>query len=390
MMKYDFDKIIERRGTDSLKWEASEDPEMLPLWVADMDFCVAPAITEAIRKRAEHCIYGYSKVPQAYYDAIIGWFGKRHGWEIRPEWIGCCSGVIPSLAAIISHCTEPDEKVLIQTPVYDAFISIIQNCGREIVTSPLKYRNDTYIVDFEDLERKASDEKVTLMLLSNPHNPAGRVLSREELQRIGEICIRHGVLLVSDEIHCELTAPGVGYTPLGSVSEEIRQHCVSCISPTKSFNIAGLKIANVVVANSKLRRKVMAALVRNRVADVNPFGIVATIAAYTEGGEWIDQLNEYIASNYKYMKEFCRKQLPQFSLLPLEGTYLVWMDCSSLGIPSEELAEKLKSEAHLWLNAGIHYGEEGDDFLRWNIACPRSVLERALHRFMSFVRLHLI
>lgn len=385
-MKYNFDEFVQRRGTNSLKWEASQDPDLLPLWVADMDFRVAPAITEAIKKRAEHCIYGYPIVPKAYYDAIIGWFGARHGWHIEKDWITCCTGVIPSQAAIIAHYTKPDEKVLIQTPVYDSFISIIKNCKRDIVCNPLIYKDNTYTIDFDDLERKASDPKVTLMLLCNPHNPAGRVWTKEELEKIGNICIEHNVLVISDEIHCELVAPGYHYTPFASVSEKISRHSISSISPTKSFNIAGLKIANSIAEDEGIRKMVKDALVANRVADVNPFGIVATIAAYTEGGEWIDELNIYIHDNYLFLKKFCENNLPQFTLLPLEGTYLAWMDCSALKMESADLSRRLKEEAHIWLNAGTMYGEEGKNFLRWNLASPRSMIREGTERFYNFIR----
>ena len=302
------------------------------------------------------------------------------------EWIIYTSGVVPAVSAIIKALTVPGDKVLVQTPVYNCFFSSIRNNGCEMVSSPLVFADHTYTIDYEDLERKAADPKVKVMLLCNPHNPAGRVWKREELVHIGEICSRHGVTIVSDEIHCELVFLGHHYTPFASISEDFLRHSVTCISPSKAFNIAGLQIANIVCADAGCRAKIDRAINDNEVCDVNPFGVIATQAAYNEGEEWLNQLIEYLHANYLYMREFCREHLPEFPVTILEGTYLVWMDCRKLGISSDELERRLVTETGLWLNAGTMYGAEGEGFMRWNIACPRNTLAEGLKRFVDFVR----
>lgn len=385
-MKYNFDKQISRRGTDSYKWDSAESENVLPMWVADMDFRTAPAIVDALRRRVEHGIFGYTRVPDSYYEAVTGWFARRHGWTIDREWIIYTSGVVPAISAVIKALTVPEDKVLVQTPVYNCFFSSIRNNGCEMVSSPLVFASKTFTIDYEDLERKTADPKVKVMLLCNPHNPAGRVWKREELVRIGEICIRHDVTVVSDEIHCELVFPEYRYTPFASISENFRHHSVVCISPSKAFNIAGLQIANIICADANRRAKIDRAINDNEVCDVNPFGVIATQVAYNEGEEWLNQLIKYLQANFLYMQEFCRKHLPEFPITVLEGTYLVWMDCHRLGIHSQELEQRLVNEAGLWLNAGTMYGTEGKGFMRWNIACPRTTLAEGLKRFTGFVR----
>lgn len=384
-MKYDFDTQISRRGTGSYKWDSAESEEVLPMWVADMDFRTAPAIVDALEQRVKHGIFGYTRVTDSYYKAVTDWFARRHGWTIDREWIIYTSGVVPAISAIIKALTVPGDKVVVQTPVYNCFFSSIRNNGCEIVASPLLHIGNTFAMDYDDLEKKVADPKVKALLLCNPHNPAGRVWRREELVRIGEICIRHGVTVISDEIHCELVFSGHSYTPFASISDEFLQHSVTCISPSKAFNIAGLQIANIVCADASLRAKIDRAINDNEVCDVNPFGVIATQAAYNEGEEWLEQLLEYLSANYLYMQEFCREHLPEFPLTVLEGTYLVWMDCRVLGISSETFEQRLVDEAGLWLNAGTMYGAEGEGFMRWNIACPRATLTKGLKRFADFV-----
>lgn len=379
----DFDTITPRRGTLSYKWDSAPEG-VLPMWVADMDFKTAPAIIDALRKRVDNGIFGYTRVPEEYYSAVVSWFSRRHGWEIDPTMIIYTSGVVPAISAIIKALTKPGDKVIVQTPVYNCFFSSIRNNGCEILSNPLVKDDDTYNIDFEDLERKAADDKAKVMILCNPHNPTGRVWSKEELQRIGEICIRHGVTVISDEIHCEFVFDGYRYTPFASISEEIRRNSVICISPSKAFNIAGLQIANIVAPDEEMRAKIDRAINDNEVCDVNPFGVIATIAAYNEGEEWLKQLLIYIKENYEFMKDFCNRYLSDFPITKLEATYLVWMDCRKLGLKSEELEEKLVDEAKLWLNAGTMYGADGEGYMRWNIACPRSVLADGLRRFADF------
>ena len=385
-MKYDFDKQISRRGTDSYKWDSATEEGVLPLWVADMDFQTAPAITEALRRRVEHGIFGYTRVPDSYYEAVCGWFRRRHGWTIDPAWIIYTSGVVPAVSAVIKALTRKGDKVLVQTPVYNCFFSSIRNNGCEMVSSPLIYADRTFTIDFEDLERKAADPGVKLLLLCNPHNPAGRVWRRDELLRLGEICLRHGVTVVSDEIHCELVFAGHRYTPFASLGEEFLKNFVTCISPSKAFNIAGLQIANIVCADAAMRARIDRAINDNEVCDVNPFGVIATRAAYNEGEEWLTQLLDYLWDNYLYMSRFCAEHLPEFPVARLEGTYLAWQDCRRLGLGSEELEHRLVREARLWLNAGTMYGAEGEGFMRWNLACPRATLDEALRRFAEFVK----
>lgn len=386
-MKYDFDTIVPRRGTNSYKWDSmpATDAEVLPLWVADMDFRTAPAITEALARRVQHGIFGYVRVPDEYYTAVTRWFGRRHKWEIRKEWIIYTSGVVPAVSAVIKALTRPGDGVAVQTPVYNCFFSSIRNNGCRIVSNPLIYEDGTYHIDFEDLERKTADESVKLMLLCNPHNPAGRVWTREELSRIGNICRRNHVMVVSDEIHCELVFPGHVYTPFASVGEEDLWNSVTCVSPSKSFNIAGLQIANIIARDETVRQRIDRAININEVCDVNPFGVEAAIAAYNEGEEWLLELLDYLKANYDCLCGFFHTHLPRIPVTRLEGTYLVWTDCRTLNRPSDALQSRLLEETGLWLHSGTMYGAEGEGFLRWNIACPRAVLQDALARFKDFI-----
>uniref|UniRef100_UPI003FEF7463 MalY/PatB family protein n=1 Tax=Candidatus Limisoma sp. TaxID=3076476 RepID=UPI003FEF7463 len=384
-MKYDFDKTIDRRATNSYKWDSAPEG-VLPMWVADMDFRTASAIIDALQKRVAHGIFGYTRVPDAYYDAVTSWFSRRHGWDIDREWIIYTSGVVPAVSAVIKALTVPGDKVIVQTPVYNCFFSSIRNNGCEIVSNPLRRTADTYEMDFDALERCAADPRAKVMLLCNPHNPAGRVWTPDELTRLGNICLRNGVTVVADEIHCELVYQGFKYTPFASLSDAFLHRSVTCVSPSKAFNIAGLQIANIVAFDNDLRSRIDKAININEVCDVNPFGVAATIAAYNEGEEWLNQLVDYLHGNYEAMAEFCRRELPEFPITRLEGTYLVWMDCSSLGMPSDALEHALLDDARLWLNAGTMYGAEGEGYMRWNIACPRSVMLDGLNRFLNFVR----
>ena len=384
-MKYDFDKTIDRRATNSYKWDSAPGG-VLPMWVADMDFRTAPAIIDALQKRVAHGIFGYTRVPDAYYDAVTSWFSRRHGWDIDREWIIYTSGVVPAVSAVIKALTVPGDKVIVQTPVYNCFFSSIRNNGCEIVSNPLRRTADTYEMDFDALERCAADPRAKVMLLCNPHNPAGRVWTPDELTRLGNICLRNGVTVVADEIHCELVYQGFKYTPFASLSDAFLHRSVTCVSPSKAFNIAGLQIANIVAFDNDLRSRIDKAININEVCDVNPFGVAATIAAYNEGEEWLNQLVDYLHGNYEAMAEFCRRELAEFPITRLEGTYLVWMDCSSLGMSSDALEYALLDDARLWLNAGTMYGAEGEGYMRWNIACPRSVMLDGLNRFLNFVR----
>lgn len=379
-MHYDFDTIIPRRGTNSYKWDTPADDHMLPMWVADMDFRTAPAIIEQLQQRVAHGIFGYTKVPDTYYEAVINWFRRRHQWHIDPRWIIYTSGVVPAVSAIIKALTSPGDKVIVQTPAYNCFYSSIRNNGCLLSANMLVNTNGRYTIDFDDLEAKAADPQAKLLLLCNPHNPTGRVWTSDELERIGDICLRNRVFIIADEIHCELTYDGHDYTPFASLSEAFRMHSVTCISPSKAFNIAGLQIANIVAADEHIRQRIDRAINDNEVCDVNPFGVLATIAAYNEGAEWLDSLRCYLWQNYEHMCRFFSERLPHYPISPLEGTYLPWIDCRTTGRSSEELAMHLQQEHRLMVNPGTLYGPGGEGFLRMNIACPRATLNEGLKR----------
>ena len=379
MKNYDFDEIVPRRGTNCAKWDSTAEG-VLPMWIADMDFRTAPAVIEALRRRVEHGVFGYTHLPQAYYEAICGWFSRRYGWTIDPQTIIYTSGVVPAVSVILKAMTRPGDKGLIQTPVYNCFFSSIRNMECTAAEAPLTLTPEGYRIDFEALERTAADPAVTAMLLCNPHNPGGRVWTRDELRRIGEICMRNNVFVVSDEIHCDLTFNGVRYTPYATLGEEFARRSVSCISPTKSFNIAGLQIANIVAADDSVRRRIDRAINIFEVCDVNAFGFEALMAAYNQGEEWFDALREYIWQNYLRLKDFVAERLPGYGVLPLEGTYLAWIDCRKAGKSSAELAELLESVHGLRLSAGTIYGAAGEGFLRLNLASPRAQLEEGLAR----------
>ena len=380
-MKHNFDEIIPRRGTNSVKWDESADDRMLPLWIADMDFAVCPKIVETLRRRIEHPIFGYTYVPESYYEAIVRWNRRRHNWEVDPHRVIYTTGVVPAVSAVIRSQTLPGDKVLIQTPDYNCFFSSIRNQGCVIEESPLIYNNGTYSIDFDDFERRCVDPKTRVFLLCNPHNPAGRVWSREELIRMGEICLRHGVFVLADENHCELTMPGYEYTPFASISREFADNCAVCIAPTKAFNIAGLQIANIVVPNAKHFERVDRAINIHENCDVNPFGVLALQTAYNECEDWLDELRQYLWDNYQFLCKYFADNMTGLQVTRLEGTYLVWVNISATRKTALELCQHLRKTQHLWLNEGEMYGETaGRNFVRINIACPRKQLEEALRR----------
>ncbi len=384
---YDFDTPIDRRGTNSYKWDSVPYDDVLPLWVADMDFATAPCVQEAVKRRAEHPVFGYVRVPDSYYRSVIEWFDRRHGFGMEREWIIYTSGVVPAVSATIQAVCEAGDKVLVQTPVYNCFFSSIRNSRCQTADSPLRLVDNRYEMDFDDLEKKAADPAVKLMLLCNPHNPAGRAWTRDELQRVGDICLKHNVLVVSDEIHNELTMPGKSYTSFGTLGEPYLTNAVVLTSPSKAFNIAGLQIANITVKSPTLRRKINRAINVNEVCDVNPFGVEALQAAYTKEGEaWLEELREYLGGNYRALREFVGERMPELKVVEMEATYLVWVDCSAMGMESDVLEERLMEEQHVWFNAGKMYQPEGSRFVRINIACPRERLREALRRFEVFAR----
>ncbi len=376
---FNFDAAPERRGSACYKWDSVADG-VLPLWVADMDFPAAPCIKKALEDRVAHGVFGYVKVPDAYYDALIGWFASRHHWTMRREWVIYTSGVVPAISAIIKAVTSPGDKVLVQTPVYNCFFSSIRNNGCSVEENELVCADGSYTIDFADFESKVSDPAVRVFLLCNPHNPAGRVWSADELRRMGELCLKHGVFVVADEIHCEMVSPGYSYTPYGTLPAELQDNVAVCTSPSKAFNIAGLQIANISVPNADYRRKIDKAININEVCDVNAFGVEALQAAYNEGGPWLDAVNAYIYKNYQLLCSFVAEQLPRVSVCRLEGTYLAWLHLDGFP-PSSEVARLLEEEYGVKLSPGQLYGRKaGRDFLRLNLACPQSVLTEALAR----------
>ena len=386
-MTYDFDKIIDRRGSNCVKWDEFSDPDIIPMWVADMDFETAPCVLEALKKRMQHGCFGYTLVPESYYEATIQWFVRRHGWTTNRKSFIYTSGVVPAISAIIKAVTSEEDKVLVQTPVYNCFFSSIRNNGCILAENPLKMVSQRYEVDWEDFEQKCADPNVKVFLLCNPHNPAGRVWTREELTRMGEICLRHGVFVISDEIHCEFTMPGHTYTPFASISEEFAQNSAVCISPSKAFNIAGLQIANIIVKDDTIRAKVDKAININEVCDVNPFGVIALQAAYSAEGEvWFDQLNAYIASNYQLARQMLSEALPHCPVTTLEGTYLMWMDIRATGKTSQQVADHLLKHAKVYVNPGTMYGQTaGEGYIRINLATQRSRVEEGIKRIISGV-----
>lgn len=379
-MKYDFDEVVNRRGSHCVKWdEASEG--VIPLWVADMDFKAAPAIQEAIRKRAEHGVFGYALVEEDYYLAVINWFQSRHDWHIRREEILYTTGVVPAMSVAIKALTMPGEKVLILSPDYNCFFSSVRNNGCEVLESVLVRKDDSFEVDWADFEAKCADEKTTVFLLCNPHNPTGRVWTKTELMHMNDICMQYGVKVVSDEIHCELVMPGYNFHPFAAVSDQCRKNSVILNSPSKSFNIAGLQTANIICSQPEWRRRIDRAININEVCDLNPFGPVALVAAYNESGDWIDELNKYIWGNYQALCDFIGRELPLLKVCKLEGTYLPWIDISAYGVSSQQICDRIMSEGKVWVNPGTMYGpQSGEGYIRVNIACPRSLLMEALER----------
>ena len=384
---YNFDEIVERRGTGCVKWDESPDDEVIPLWVADMDFKAAPAILKAILERAEHGVFAYTLVDEDYYTAVINWFRRRHNWTIHREEILYTTGVVPAMSVAVKALTMPSEKVLILSPDYNCFFSSIRNNGCEVLESPLSRREDSFVIDWVDFEAKCADEKTTVFLLCNPHNPSGRVWTREELERMNDICLKYGVKVVSDEIHCELVMPGYQFQPFAAVSEACRQNSVILNSPSKSFNIAGLQTANIICSRSDWRRRLDRAININEVCDLNPFGPVALKAAYNESEDWIDELNQYIWGNYQVLRDFIEKNLPQWRVCRLEGTYLPWVDMSAMGVTSQALCDRLLREAKVWINPGTMYGPTtGEGYIRFNIATQRSRLLEALERIAKVIK----
>lgn len=379
MEEFDFDKVVNRRGTGSYKWDIAEGE--LPMWVADMDFETAPCVRKALEERVSHGVFGYNIVPQEWYEAYQGWWERRHHFRMEKNWLIFCTGVVPALSSIVRKMTTVGENVLILTPVYNIFFNSIVNNGRNVVQCPLKYQRETaYEIDFEGLEEALSDPQTTLLIFCNPHNPVGRIWSREELSRVGELCAKYHVLVVSDEIHCDITDPGKEYVPFASVSEICRDNSITCIAPTKAFNIAGMQTAAVMVPNPVLRHQVWRGLNTDEVAEPNSFAVPVTVAAFTEGGPWLDALRGYLYENKRLARDFVEEHLPKAHLVPSEATYLLWLDISAYTSDSVKLAEFIRRQTGLFVSDGAEYGKAGEAFLRINIACPRALVQDGLGR----------
>ena len=384
MKKYDFDASVNRRGTDSMKWDVAENE--LPMWVADMDFQTAPDIIDALQKRVSEGVFGYTDVSDDWYNAYISWWKNRHGFTIDREWLMFCTGVIPAISSIVRKLTTPNEKVIIQTPVYNIFFNSIINNGCRVWESPLRYENGQYSMDFEDLETKMADPQASLMILCNPHNPVGRIWSKEELARVGELAQKYGVTVVSDEIHCDLTEPGKEYVPFASASDICRDVSITCIAPTKTFSIPGIQTSAIFVPNKFLRHKVWRGINTDEVAEPNVFAATAAIAAFEHGGPWLDELREYLFDNRHFVEKYVSENIPEISVVKGNATYLVWIDISKIGIPSDEAAARIRKETGLYLSAGTAYGDSGKDFLRMNVACTRANLEDGLGRLAQGIK----
>ena len=383
-MQYNFDELTERRNTGCVKWDSDNDPDMLPLWVADMDFQTAPSVKEAVMSRAATGIYGYVRVPDSYYEALTRWFDTRHGWHIDRDRVIYTSGVVPALSAIIKALVKPGEGVIIQTPAYNCFFSSVRNNHAIEIDNPLKRIETasgfTYEIDFEDLEAVASRPETRLLLLCNPQNPTGRVWTRAELEQVRDICRRNGVRVLSDEIHCELIHKGYEYIPYATIDPE----AVVCCSPSKAFNTAGLQTANIVCPDTETRDLIDRAINDNEVCDINPFGVVALEAAYNDGGEWLDALNNYLEDNYRYLRETLGSAFPQLRICDAQATYLAWIDIRPLGISSDNLDKLLRENGKVHINSGTMYA--GDGYIRINYACPRLRLAEALRRMTGILK----
>ena len=383
-MTYDFDKMTDRRGVGSLKWDVPEGE--LPMWVADMDFETAPEIIQALQRRAAHGIFGYSVVTQDWYEAYQSWWRQCHHLEMEQSWLVFCTGVVPAISSAVRKLTTVGENVLVQTPVYNIFFNSIRNNGRNILESPLVYDGGEYSIDFGDLEEKLANPQTTLMLLCNPHNPVGKIWDRGTLARIGELCEKHHVLVLSDEIHCDLTDPGSEYVPFASVSNLCRDNSVTCLAPTKTFNIAGLQTAAVMVPNPVIRHKLERGLNTDEVAEPNAFAIGAAVAAFEKGGPWLEELREYLAGNKRLVRSFVKQHLPEIKVVPSEATYLLWLDCGEITEDAGELTRFIRRDSGLYLTEGEEYGACGKQFIRLNPACPRERLEDGLKRLEKSIQ----
>ncbi len=389
MGELDLNKVIDRNHTNCSKWDFNLEnfgtQDVLPMWVADMDFPAPPAVTEALIERAKHPIYGYSRTDEEYYDLVVKWMKKRHGWESEKEWITYAPGIVPALNWMIQSYSKPGDKVIIQQPVYYPFGRAIRNNGRQIIDNPLVLKNGKYFMDYEDLEKKVDDPRVKILILCSPHNPVGRVWNKEELIRLGEICFKRHIVVISDEIHSDLIFKGYQHIPFAAISEEFAQNCIVCNAPSKTFNLAGLQVSNIIIPNQFLRNSFRNTLANQAIKSPNCFAIPALKAAYRDGEQWLDAVMEYIEDNYRFLITYIQAKIPQIKVIKPEGTYLVWMDFSDLGMEPQEEREFLLKEAKVAFDEGPQFGPEGKGFERINIACPRAILQEGLDRIQKAI-----
>lgn len=389
MVTYDFDRIVDRRNTDCLKYDFAvqrgRPKDVLPFWVADMDFSIAQEIENALVKRCQHGIFGYSEATDGYFVALQNWYLKHFNWQVQRPWLIKTPGVVFALAMAVKAFTEPGDGVLVQQPVYYPFTEVIRDNGREIVNSPLVLKDGHYEIDFADLEQKLANPKVKLMFLCSPHNPVGRVWTKTELRQVGDLCLKYNVITVSDEIHSDFVWGDNVHTPFATLGKEYEQNCIVCTAPSKTFNLAGLQVSNIFIPNQKLRRAFRKQIDAAGYSQLNTLGLVACQAAYTYGEEWLTQVKAYIRSNITFVDDYLKQNLPQIKMLPNEGTYLVWLDCSALGMTADEREQWLWHEAKLWLDGGGIFGKEGEAFERINVACPRATLLQGLEQLKAAV-----
>ena len=386
-MKFDFDAVVNRKNTNAIKYDLAKKrgkPEdAVSLWIADMDFPTAPCIQKAVAEKAAHGIWGYSRPDNRYYDALKKWYKERHNFEVQNEWVVNTPGVCFALAAAIKAFTKEGESVLIQKPVYYPFFNIINSLQRKVVNSSLILKNNHYEIDFDDFERKIVQENVKMFILCSPHNPGGRVWTKQELQKISEICLAHNVLVVSDEIHSDITFGSNVHTVYGSLSEQALKNSIICTAPSKSFNLAGLQFSNIFIADEKLRKAFSEELDKTGYDEPSVFGIVAATAAYSEGADWFDSVKSYIWENILFAKKYIEENASQIKVLVPEGTYLLWLDFSKTGLSDSEINDRVLNKAKVWLDSGSMFGKEGEKFQRINCATPRIILEDALKRICS-------
>lgn len=383
-MKYNFDKIVDRRGTNSMKWNVGKDE--LPLWVADMDFDTAPEIKAAVLERAQLGAYGYAETDEAWENAYCDWWKRRYNFEIQKEWLIFATGVVPVISSTVRKITTPGENVLLLTPTYNIFYNSIVNNGRNPVECQLKYDGESYEIDFEDLENKLKNKQTSMMILCNPQNPVGKIWKKEELAKIGELCAANNVVVLSDEIHCDITEPGKLYVPFASVNETCKNNCIMAVAPTKTFNLAGLGTAAAVVPNENLRHKVWRGLNTDECGEPNAFAVQGAVSAFTKGEAWLNELREYVWGNRKRVEDFVEAELPELKVIKSDATYLLWLDISKTGMDGTTFAEKLRAGTGLYLSEGNQYGKGGEGFVRMNLATSRDVLEDALGRLKRFCK----